>query len=96
MDITREQREQLKALSTEVFGVASKYQKLYDQKELVTSKTVEIVPGENGQPDTTKEVEVPVLYNDNGVKQYRMKYRSTEEVLQLLLEFKKTGIIECS
>jgi hypothetical protein len=83
---TREEREELKALSTEIFGVPSRYRKLYEGMELITHKVAEVVPGENGAPDETKLVEVPEL--KNGVKQYRSKYRTTEEVLALLREFK--------
>ncbi len=86
MSESREEREELKALSKEVFGVPSRYRKLYATQELITHKVAETVPGENGEPDTTKLVEVPLL--QNGVKQYRSKYRSTEEVLQLLRDFK--------
>lgn len=82
----RETRELLKALSKEIFSVASKYQKLYASQELITRQTTETMPGENGAPDTTKEVEVPVLVN--GVKQFRTKYRSTEQVLEVLLGIK--------
>lgn len=86
MSESREEREELKALSTEIFGVPSRYRKLYATQELITHKVAEVVPGENGEPDTTKLVEVPEL--KNGVKQYKSKYRNTEEVLQLLREFK--------
>lgn len=86
MSETREEREELKALSQEVFGVPSRYRKLYSTKELVTQKISEIVPGEDGAPDETKLVEVAAL--QNGVKQYKMKHRTTEEVLELLREFK--------
>lgn len=87
MDTTREQRELLKALSTEIFGVSSRYQKLYEGQELVTKTVTETVPGENGAPDTQKEVKVPVLAA-NGAKQFRVVRRSTEEVLELLQGFK--------
>lgn len=83
---SREVREQLKALSKEIFGVSSRYQKLYSYQQVLTHKVKETVPGENGAPDTEVEKEVPLLYN--GSKQSVMKHRSTEEVLQLLLDFK--------
>lgn len=84
---SREQREQMKALSMEIFGKSSRYQKFYEQEELVTRTAVETVPGENGAADTNKEVNIPVL-SANGTKQYRIKYRTADEVLQLLQEFK--------
>lgn len=84
--LTRAERDQLKALSTEIFGKSSKWQTMYEYKYFLTHKVQETVPGENGAPDTEKEVEVPLLYN--GSKQWRVKYRTTEEVLQLLQDFK--------
>lgn len=86
MDISRDLREELKELSKEVFGKTSKYQKLFEQQELVTKKVTETVPGENGEPDIQREVTVPVLLN--GAKQFRMVYRTPEQVLELLKEFK--------
>lgn len=85
-DVSREQREQLKALSLEIFGKTSRYQKLYEYDEVKTQTVTETVPGENGQPDTTKETNVPVLFN--GSKQMTRRFRTTEEVLELMLNFK--------
>lgn len=83
---SREEREQLKALSTQVFGASSRYKKLYEYDHVLTHKVTETVPGENGQPDTEVEKEVPLLYN--GSKQSVRRYRTTEEVIQLMLDFK--------
>lgn len=82
---TREQRETLKALSKEIFGASGRWTKLLRDgtKELITRKTKEKVPGENGEPDTEKEVTVPVL-TPNGVKQFRQKYYTVESLLELL------------
>lgn len=86
---TREQREQLKALSTEVFGKSSRYQKLYEYDHVKTHKIKETVPGENGAPDTEVEKEVPLMAaGTTKVRQSVRKYRTTEEVLQLMLDFK--------
>lgn len=81
----REQRETLKALCKEIFGASGKWTKLLRDgtKELVTTKKMEKVPGENGEPDTEKEVSVPVL-TPNGVKQYRQKYYTVESLIELL------------
>lgn len=87
---TREQRDQLKALSTEVFGASSKYQKFFETKELVTRKEEQPILDEKGNPlesGATQTVDVPVL-SKSGLKQYRMKYRSVEEVIELLQDFK--------
>lgn len=83
---TREQREQMKALSTEVFGKSSRYQKMFVYNDVLTHEVDEVVPGVDGAEDTTKKVRVPLLYN--GSKQSRQKYRTVEQVIQLLQEFK--------
>jgi len=84
----REQREELKALSQEVFGVSSKWQKLMEYDEVKKTKVKETVPGENGEPDTEREVEVPLFVPGTKVKQSTRRYRSIEEVLELLRSFK--------
>lgn len=89
MYLEREVRDQLKALSKEIFGSQSKYQKLLDKgsTELLTKTVVETVPGENGQPDTQKEVKVPVLTQD-GVKQFVQVYYTPESLLEKMVEIK--------
>lgn len=87
-DATREQREQMKALSQEIFGASSKWQKLYKYDAALTLTKTETVPGVDGAPDTTKEVEVPLYVEGTKVKQFERKYRTTQEVLDLLLSFK--------
>lgn len=84
----KEQRQELKALSQEVFGVSSKWQKLLEYDEVKKTKVKETVPGENGAPDTEREVEVPLYVPGTKVKQSTRRYRSIEEVLELLREFK--------
>lgn len=88
-DATREQREQMKALSQEIFGASSKWQKLYKYDEVLTQTVTETVPGVDGAPDTTKEVKLPVFVEGTKVKQISRKYRTTQEVLELLLSFKE-------
>jgi hypothetical protein len=89
MDISRELREELKSLSKEVFGVSSKWQKLMEYDHVLTHKVKETVPGENGEPDTEREVEVPLYApGTTKVKQSVRKYRTPEEVLELLKGFK--------
>ena len=85
---TRKQREQLKALSKEIFGASSKWQKLMEYDHVLTHKVKETVPGENGEPDAEREVEVPLFVAGTKVKQSVRKHRSIEEVLTLLLDFK--------
>lgn len=99
MDIPRELRMELNALSKEVFGVSSRWQKLLKKgtMELVTRKTTEVVPAKtadnNGvteilEPETTKEVEVPVL-TPYGAKVFVPKNYTLEEIHTLLLGYKK-------
>lgn len=83
---SRAVREVMKQLSMEVFGKSSRYQKLFEYDQVKTHKIKETVPGENGEPDTEVEKEVPLLFN--GSKQSTRKYRSVEEVLQLMIDFK--------
>jgi hypothetical protein len=89
MFIDRKIREELNALSKEIFRVSSKWQSLLEHGEniLVTETKTETVPGENGAPDTTEEVQVPVL--KNGMKQYTHVTYTLEEVHQRLLKIKK-------
>lgn len=89
MDIPRQTRMELNALSKEVFGVSSRWQKLLKgTSKLVTRKTTEEVPGKDGEPPTTKEIEVPVL-TEYGAKQYTTKYYTIDEIRQLMLDAKK-------
>ena len=86
---SRAVREQLKALSLEIFGKSSRYQKLFEYDQVKTVKIKETVPGENGAPDTEVEKEVPLMVGPGkGSKTSVRRYRSVEEVLQLLLDFK--------
>lgn len=89
MYIESEKLNELKSLSKEVFGSASRYQKILDKgtTELVTTKTTEVVPGVDGAEDTTREIQVPVLAK-NGTKQYKQKYYTPDECLALLRTMK--------
>lgn len=88
-DATKEQRDLMKSLSLEIFGASSKWQKLYKYTETLTQTVTETVPGVDGAPDTTKEVKLPVFVEGTKVKQMKSKYRTTEEVMELLLSFKQ-------
>lgn len=89
-NLTRAQREELGALSQEVFGASSRYKKLMDQgyDELVTEELDEIVPGENGAPDTTRQVKVPIKREDGAFQSVR-KYHTAESVKTYMLERKE-------
>lgn len=87
MNITnRETRKQFEALSTEIFGVSSKYKKLFQQRQMITRTVIDTIPGVDGAADTTKETLVPVL--DNGRPKYGVKHYSQDEVYNILLDFK--------
>lgn len=90
MSLNRAQREELKALSLEVFGSSSRYQKLMNNgySELVTEEIDEIVPGVDGAEDTVKKVKIPVKRED-GALQYVTKYHTAESVKEYMLDLKK-------
>lgn len=83
---TRSQRDEMKALSLEIFGKTSRYSKMFVYDDVLATEVDETIPGSNGEPDTTKKVRVPILFN--GSKQSRRKYRNVEEVIGLLYAFK--------
>jgi len=89
MNISRNERKELDALSKEVFGTSSRWQKLVNRGyvELVTEKVTETVPGENGEPDTTREVDAPKLRKD-GAHQSVMKQHTVESIREAMLEGK--------
>lgn len=86
--LNRNERDQLKALSKEVFGVSSRYQRFLEGvAEVITHEVDEEVPGDGDAPATTRKVRVPTL-TANGVKQTRIKRYTFQETLDLLLSFK--------
>ncbi len=89
MYVSREVRNELNALSKEVFGVASKWQTIMKKgkSEMITRKTIETVPGKEGEESTANEIEVPVL-TPYGAKQFVQKYYTLEEVREIMLTYK--------
>ena len=90
MNISKSLRNELNELSLDVFGTASRWQKLVTKgyKELRVRKVTEVVPAEKeGEESTTQEVEVPVK-TDFGAYQYDIKYHTVESVREFLLEQK--------
>lgn len=90
--VDRKTRLELNALSKDVFGVSSKWQKLVEKGYLeeVTEEVTETVPAEKeGDAPTTKTVRVPVLTASGG-KQSVLKRYTVETVREFLLERKKT------
>lgn len=96
MYVERELRNQLNALSKEVFGVASKWQKMLETTEPVTLEVVETVKNEDGT-ESQKTTKRPGLYNPNPLDtknpnghQIRQAVRRTpEQILEQLQGFKK-------
>lgn len=90
MDIPRALRNELNALSKEVFGASSRWHTLLTRgtSQVVTRKSLETIPGKDGEEPTTKEVDVPVL-TKQGTKQSVIKRYSLEEIHELLLNAKK-------
>jgi hypothetical protein len=89
MFIDRELREKLNALSKEVFGVSSKWKSILDHgtREIVTETKNETIPGENGAPDQTEEIKIPVKHGTSN--KYQTKYYTITEVHEMLLKLKK-------
>jgi hypothetical protein len=90
MDLTREQREELNALSKELMGTPSRWQKLLERGyyETVTEEKDEEVPGENGAPSTTRKVQVPKL--EHGMVVRTIKHHTYESLLSMLTAMKKS------
>lgn len=86
----REVTERLNKLSKEVFGASSRWKKLVEKgyAKQVTEELDDIVPGENGEPDTVKKVQVASRRADGA-------YLSTQErhtlasVEEYMLDLKK-------
>lgn len=90
--VDRKTRLELDALSKDVFGASSRWQKLINKgyTELVTKEVTETVPAEKeGDAPTTKQVQVPVL-TEFGAKQSVVKYHTVESVREFLLKQKAT------
>ena len=89
MNLTRNERKELDTMSKEVFGSTSHWQKLVNKGYIqqITEKKTETVLGVDGAPDTTKEVDSPVLRAD-GAHQAVTKYHTVESIKALLLEMK--------
>lgn len=89
-EITRNERKELDALSKDVYGVASRWQKLIEKghPELVTEEVEEEVPSDNeGEAPTTRKVQKPVL--KGGIHQYTTKRYTAETVKAFLLDLKR-------
>ncbi len=89
MNLTKNERKELDALSLEVFGSSSRWQKLVNNGAImpVMEKKIETVPGTETTPETTTEVEVPVLRAD-GAHQSTIIKHTPESVKAMMIELK--------
>ena len=88
--LTRNEKEELNALSKDVFGSSSRWQKLVDRgsMELVTEKVTEFVPAEISENEgTTREVQVPLKRKD-GANQYAVKRHTVESIREYMVQRK--------
>lgn len=91
MEMNRNTRKELDALSKNVFGTSSRWQKLIVKgyKELLTEDKEETIPPEKeGDEPTKKIVKTPVL-NEFGMHRYIVKYHTIESIKEFLVEQKK-------
>ena len=89
MEITRELREELKALSKEIFGVSSKWHTMLEKGtvQLVTRRVKETVPGKEGEEPTVTEKDVPVLTASGATQSIEKRY-TVKEIHNILLSLK--------
>ena len=91
-DLNRTQREELKALSQEVFGAANRWQKLVEHgyQEPLTETATEYVPGEKEDDEgTIRQVQVPVKHEGKIPMQVTKRY-TVDSIREYMLERKKT------
>lgn len=81
---------ELSALSKEVFGSRSRWKKLIEKGYIkqTTEDLDEIVPGENGAPDTTQKVPVAKRRKD-GAYLNTLERHTIESVKEYMLDLKK-------
>src|SRR5581483_7928079 len=91
MQVAREVKEELNALSKEVFGSTSCWQKLISNghSELITEEVTEFVPGPtDDDPGSERKVNVPVK-TPRGTYRSTIKRYTVESVCEYMLERKK-------
>lgn len=89
--LTLEQREELEALSKSVYNSTSHYQTLMrkGEKTAVTETVTEYIPDKNGGEGSTKEVQVPVNYqNSKKSIVLKMVYHTYDSIKVRMLEIK--------
>lgn len=88
-EFTRNEREQLNALSLELFGASSRWRKLVDHgfEEPVTEEVTEYVPNEQ-DPDKGENRQVKVLKLRDGMAHSVVKRHTPDSILQYMKELK--------
>lgn len=89
-EIGRAEREELNALSKEVFGASSRWQKLVNNGygKLLTEEVTELVPGKTDEEESTeRKTQVPLRRAD-GAMQSVQEYHTVESVKAFMLERK--------
>lgn len=89
--VDRQTRDELNALSKEVFGASSRWQKLIDKgyAEVLTEEVTEYVPAEvEGQEGTERKVNVPIKRQDGAVLS-TTKHHTVDSVRTYMLDLKK-------
>jgi hypothetical protein len=86
----REVTDRLNKLSKEVFGASSRWKKLVEKGYVkqVTEELDDIVPGENGEPDTVKKVQVASRRAD-GAYLSTLERHTLASVEEYMLDLKK-------
>lgn len=90
--ISRNERKELDALSKEVFGSASRWQKLVNkgyEEALMEEKFEDVPADEKGEGGGTKAVQVPVKATASGGVKYVRKYHTEETIKEYMLQTKK-------
>lgn len=90
MEINRKQRQELNALSKEVFGTSSRWQKVVDKGylELLTEEKEVEYPSTTGGENVKNMTKVPVL-TSFGAQQIKRIYHTVESIKEYMLEQKK-------
>lgn len=88
--LSRTERDELNALSKEVFAASSRWQKLVNKgyPKLLTEEVTELVPGEKeGDEATERKVRIPLKRHD-GAMQSTTEYHTVESVKSFMIERK--------
>jgi hypothetical protein len=96
MNITREQRKELDALSKAVYGTSSKWKKLLDKGylETLTEEKEETVPGQTNEDGTVtaptvRKVQVPKYEHGINILTRQVRYHTFDSMVTLLRLMKK-------